>query len=74
MFTYSPILFADTVIGFLAAVFTTVGVTVTPLAVIVAVDAPAGAFIAIVPNTLVVGVEFKESVSFEPAPDTVIVP
>ena len=65
---------AATEIGFLAVVLTTVGVTTTPPAVIVAVVAPAGAVIVTEPSTLVVGVEFKESVSFEPVPDTVIFP
>ena len=74
VFTYNPMLSAATEIGFLPVVVTTVGVCTTPPAVIVAVAAPAGASIATGPTFLVVGVEFIECSSFEPAPETVIVP
>ena len=59
VFTYRPILSAATEIGFLAVVLTTVGVCTTPPAVIVAVVAPAGAFIATEPTFLLVGDEFN---------------
>ena len=49
VFTYRPILEADTDIGFLPVVFTTVGICGTPFTVIVAVGAPAGASIATPP-------------------------
>ena len=46
---------ADTSIGFVANVFTTIGVCCTPFIVTVAVWAPAGASIAAPPTALPVG-------------------